>query len=78
MSGMIGFVGLVAPHALRGWLGPLHRRLLPAVFLASGALLAAADAVARTVVRPSELPVGAITALIGVPLFAGLLRRTLR
>jgi iron complex transport system permease protein len=78
MSGMIGFVGLVAPHALRGWLGPLHRRLLPAVFLASGALLSAADAVARTVLRPSELPVGAITALIGVPLFAGLLRRTLQ
>lgn len=78
MSGMIGFVGLVAPHALRGWLGPLHRRLLPAVFLGSGALLVAADAVARTVVRPSELPVGAITALIGVPLFAVLLRRSLR
>lgn len=77
VSGMIGFVGLVAPHVLRGWLGPLHRRLLPAVFIGSGALLVTADAVARTVFRPSELPVGAITALIGVPLFAVLLRRSL-
>lgn len=78
VSGMIGFVGLVAPHAVRAWLGPLHRRLLPAVFLASGGLLIAADAVARTVLRPAELPIGAITALIGVPLFAMLLRRSLR
>jgi len=77
VSGMIGFVGLVAPHLVRGWLGPRHRPLLPAVFIGSGALLVAADAVARTVVRPSELPVGAITALIGVPLFAVLLRRSL-
>ena len=77
VSGMIGFVGLVAPHLLRGWLGPLHRRLLPAVFIGSGALLVTADAIARTVFRPSELPVGAITALIGVPLFAILLRRSL-
>lgn len=78
VSGMIGFVGLVAPHALRGWVGPIHRRLLPAVFVASGALLVLADAVARTVLRPAELPVGAITALIGVPLFAFLVRRSLR
>jgi iron complex transport system permease protein len=78
VSGMIGFVGLIAPHALRGWVGPLHRRLLPAVFLASGALLVLADALARTVARPAELPVGAVTAVIGVPLFALLLRRGLR
>ncbi len=77
VSGMIGFVGLVAPHAVRGWLGPLHRGLLPAVFVAGGTLLVAADAVARTVLRPAELPIGAVTALIGVPLFALLLRRTL-
>ncbi len=77
VSGMIGFVGLVAPHAIRGWLGPLHRELLPAAFIAGGSLLVAADAVARTVVRPGELPIGAVTALIGVPLFALLLRRTL-
>jgi ABC-type Fe3+-siderophore transport system permease subunit len=78
VSGMIGFVGLVAPHALRGWVGPIHRRLLPAVFVASGALLVLADMLARTVLRPAELPVGAITALIGVPLFAVLVRRSLR
>lgn len=77
VSGMIGFVGLVAPHAMRGWVGPLHRRLLPAVFLASGSLLVLADTVARTVVRPAELPVGAVTALVGVPVFAWLLRRSL-
>lgn len=77
VSGMIGFVGLVAPHAMRGWLGPLHRRLLPAVFVASGSLLVLADALARTVMRPAELPIGAITALIGVPLFAILVRRSL-
>jgi len=77
VSGMIGFVGLVAPHAMRGWVGPLHRRLLPAVFLASGGLLVLADALARTVLRPAELPIGAVTALIGVPLFAVLLRRSL-
>jgi iron complex transport system permease protein len=78
VSGMVGFVGLVAPHAMRRVVGPVHRRLLPATFLASGTLLVLADAVARTVVRPSELPVGAVTALIGVPTFAVLLRRSLR
>jgi iron complex transport system permease protein len=77
VSGMIGFVGLVTPHAMRSWVGPLHHRLLPAVFVASGALLVLADAVARTVLRPAELPVGAVTALIGVPVFAWLLRRSL-
>jgi iron complex transport system permease protein len=78
MCGMIGFVGLVAPHALRGLIGPLHRRLLPAVFLASGAFLVVADAVARSIARPLELPVGVLTAVVGVPLFAVLLRRSLR
>jgi iron complex transport system permease protein len=78
VCGVVGFVGLVAPHALRGLLGPGHRRLLPAVFLGSGGFLVLADAVARTVVRPIELPVGVVTALVGVPLFAVLLRRTLR
>ncbi|HEX7024931.1 MAG TPA: iron ABC transporter permease [Gemmatimonadales bacterium] len=78
VCGVVGFVGLVAPHALRGLLGPLHRRLLPAVYLASGAFLVLADAAARTVARPIELPVGVVTALVGVPLFAVLLRRSLR
>lgn len=77
-SGVIGFVGLVVPHSLRMVIGPLHRRLLPAVFLAGGAFTVLADTVARTVLRPSELPVGVVTALVGVPVFALLLRRSLR
>ncbi|HEX6645386.1 MAG TPA: iron ABC transporter permease [Gemmatimonadales bacterium] len=75
--GIIGFVGLVVPHAVRrGW-SPLHRRLLPGAFLAGGAFLVLADAIARTVIRPIELPVGVVTALVGVPVFALLLRRSL-
>jgi iron complex transport system permease protein len=75
--GIIGFVGLVVPHAVRTVFRPLHRTLLPIVFLVGGCFLVLADVVSRTVVRPLELPVGVITALIGVPLFALLLRRTL-
>lgn len=75
--GIIGFVGLVVPHAIRRIWGPIHRTLLPLVFVASGSFLVLADAVARTIVRPAELPVGVVTALVGVPLFAILLRRTL-
>jgi iron complex transport system permease protein len=58
--------------------GPLHGGLLPAVALASGSFLVIADALARSAVAPLELPVGVVTALVGVPLFALLLRRTLR
>jgi iron complex transport system permease protein len=75
--GIIGFVGLVVPHAVRTAFRPLHRSLLPLVFLTGGCFLVLADVVSRTAVRPLELPVGVITALIGVPLFALLLRRTL-
>ncbi len=78
VAGIVGFVGLVVPHALRGVVGPLHRALLPAAFLAGGGFLVLADAVARAVVRPVELPVGVVTALVGVPIFALLLRRSLR
>jgi len=77
-AGVIGFVGLVTPHALRSVVGPLHRSLLPAVFLAGGTFTVLADLAARTVVRPAELPVGVVTALVGVPVFAMLLRRSLR
>jgi iron complex transport system permease protein len=76
VCGIVGFVGLVVPHAIRRIRTPLHRELLPAAFVGGGAFLVLADAVARTVVRPLELPVGAVTALVGVPLFALLLRRT--
>ena len=78
VSGIIGFVGLVVPHAMRRIVGPLHLVLLPATMLVSGAFLVLADALARTAVRPMELPVGVVTALVGVPVFALLLRRGLR
>lgn len=76
VAGVIGFVGLVVPHALRWIVGPLHRGLLPAAFLAGGAFTVLADAGARTVLAPAELPVGVVTALVGVPIFAVLLRRS--
>ncbi len=74
-AGIIGFVGLIVPHAIRLLRGHDHRALLPAAFVAGGALLVLADAGARTVVAPVELPVGVVTALVGVPVFALLLRR---
>ena len=77
VSGVIGFVGLVVPHVMRRWGGPIHRALLPAAFLGGGTFLVAADLVARTAFRPLELPVGIVTALIGVPIFAIQLRRSL-
>jgi iron complex transport system permease protein len=74
--GIIGFVGLVVPHAARTFARPLHRTLLPLVFAGGGAFLVLADVVSRTVARPLELPVGVVTALVGVPIFAILLRRS--
>ena len=74
--GIIGFVGLVVPHAVRTFARPLHRTLLPLVFAGGGSFLVLADVVSRTLVRPLELPVGVITALVGVPIFALLLRRS--
>jgi len=73
-AGTIGFVGLITPHAVRLVLGPDHRALLPATALAGGIFLVWADAAARTVMRPAELPLGIITALIGAPFFLYLLR----
>src|SRR5213594_3866939 len=70
-----GVVGLVVPHAMRALWGHQHRPLLPAAFLGGGTLLALSDTVARTFVAPRELPVGIVTALVGVPVFALLLRR---
>jgi iron complex transport system permease protein len=75
VSGVIGFVGLVVPHIGRLVWGHRHRVLLPVSFLGGGTLLALADTLARTAVAPHELPVGIVTALIGVPVFALLLRR---
>ncbi len=73
--GAIGFVGLVVPHTLRLLWGSGHRLLLPASFLAGAAFLLLADTAARTVAGAQELPVGVVTALVGVPVFATLLRR---
>lgn len=74
-AGSIGFVGLIVPHALRLALGNDQRLLLPACALAGGTLLVLADAAARTLFAPVELPVGVLTALIGVPSFLFLLGR---
>jgi iron complex transport system permease protein len=74
--GIIGFVGLVVPHAVRTVGRPLHRTLLPLVFAGGGSFLVLSDVVSRTVARPLELPVGVVTALVGVPIFAVLLRRS--
>ncbi|HTR20538.1 MAG TPA: iron ABC transporter permease [Gemmatimonadales bacterium] len=74
-AGVIGFVGLIVPHLGRALWGPRHRALLPASLLAGGALLVGADTLARLVVAPRELPVGIVTALVGVPFFVLLLRR---
>ena len=69
LSGVIGFVDLIAPHAARRIIGSNHRRLIPMSFILGGSLMVLTDLVARTVISPSELPVGAITALIGAPFF---------
>lgn len=76
MAGSIGFVGLVVPHMLRLVLGNDQRLILPACALAGGALLVLADTLARMVIAPEQLPVGVITALLGVPTFLYLLYRS--
>lgn len=73
-TGIIGFIGLVAPHMVRLIAGPDHRWLLPGSALLGAALVLLADAVARTVMQPAELPLGVLTALVGVPFFLLLLR----
>jgi iron complex transport system permease protein len=78
VTGPIGFVGLLVPHAARAMLGPGHRLLLPASLVLGGGFLVLADGVARSVSvlgRGSELPVGVLTALIGGPLFLVVLLR---
>jgi iron complex transport system permease protein len=78
LAGLVGFVGLVIPHALRFVIGATHRRLVPASFLAGAAALVLADLGARTIIAPAELPVGAITGLVGAPFFLALLVRSRR
>jgi cobalamin transport system permease protein len=77
-AGLIGFVGLVVPHAVRLLLGPAHRTLLPATAIAGGAFLIVCDLVARTVRPPAEIRLGVVTALCGAPFFLFLLLRQLR
>ncbi len=74
LTGVIGFVGLIVPHALRFLTGPDHRTLLPASALGGAVFLLWADLAARTVIAPAELPVGILTGLCGAPFFLVLLR----
>jgi iron complex transport system permease protein len=76
--GLIGFVGLIVPHSVRLVIGPDHRRLVPASALAGATFLVLADSFARTVMAPTEIPIGVVTALLGGPFFFFLLRRKKR
>lgn len=67
MTGPIGFIGLMAPHVVRQFAGASHRMLVPASFLMGAAFLALCDAAARTILRPAEIPVGIVTAILGAP-----------
>ena len=78
LGGVIGFVGLVVPHALRPFVGALHARLVPACFLLGASTLVLADLGARVFLAPAELPVGVVTGLVGGPFFFGLLLRQRR
>lgn len=78
LSGLVGFVGLVIPHVARLLLGPDHRLLLPASALIGAIFLLLADLVARTIMAPTEMPVGIVTALVGAPFFIYLLRKSKR
>lgn len=74
LTGPIGFIGLIVPHALRLWLGADHRILAPCSFLVGAAFVALCDVFSRTVLAPVEIPVGVITALLGGPFFIWMLR----
>ena len=77
VAGVIGFVGLVVPHAVRLLVGSDHRALLPLSFLGGATFLVVSDIVAQVILAPIQVPVGVITAFVGVPLFLVLLRRSL-
>lgn len=78
LTGPIGFVGLIVPHALRLWLGADHRILIPCSFLLGAAFVAICDVFSRTLLAPTEVPVGVITAFIGGPCFIWMLRNRSR
>jgi iron complex transport system permease protein len=69
-TGVIGFVDLAAPHVVRKIFGPSHKLVLPMSFIYGGAFMALCDLISRTLLSPREIPVGAVTALIGAPFFA--------
>jgi len=75
-SGLIGFVGIVVPHAVRLLVGPGHRLLLPLSLMVGAAFLVLADVLARSVMAPAELPIGVVTAAVGAPFFLVVLRRS--
>jgi iron complex transport system permease protein len=78
LAGLVGFLGLVVPHALRWLVGAAHRRLIPAAAVAGALALVLADAGARVVLAPAEIPVGVITGIVGAPFFLVLLVRSRR
>jgi iron complex transport system permease protein len=78
VSGLIGFVGIVVPHAVRLLAGSSYRVVLPLSALFGAAFLVLADVIARTAVSPAELPIGVVTACVGAPFFAIVLRRSSR
>ena len=77
-GGLVAFVGLAAPHIARWLVGPMHRRLLPASALTGAVIVTLADALARSALPPSEIPLGLVTAVAGGPFFIFLLARRLR
>jgi iron complex transport system permease protein len=74
-SGAIGFIGLIVPHVCRRLFGPDHRLLIPAAFFSGAIFLIMSDIIARSIIAPSEMPVGAVTAALGAPVFLYILRR---
>ena len=78
IGGSIGFVGLVVPHMTRMIVGPNHRRLLPATVFAGACFLMIMDLIARTILRPLELPIGAVTSMIGAVMFVFIFANTRR
>ncbi|MCQ9205723.1 MAG: iron ABC transporter permease [Omnitrophica bacterium] len=75
ISGMIGFIGLIIPHMMRFVVGPNHKVLIPASFLAGAAFLVLCDTLARSLIPPVEIPIGVITSLVGAPIFIILLKK---
>jgi cobalamin transport system permease protein len=78
VSGLIGFVGIIVPHAVRLTAGASYRRVLPLSMLAGASFLILADILARTIASPAEIPIGVVTAFFGAPFFMFILRRRAR